>query len=179
MKGGSECNLFRSHSLSFSTITQRSRCLVSLATEVETLSSLPAGSYGFPINMERKGLLLRVKKIDEWSGCRNFFRKFPYWWFVSRSSPLKIYSLISYCCHKPLKDWNLLFFLSKKSCARPHLIFHFKWHSHWKPRRSANSLRRCAKKYFFLKLNSSVMVQKGLKLPCKSPPLLQKMMTRD
>lgn len=128
--------------------------------------------------MERQCLLLRVKKIYEWPGCRNFFIKCADWWFVLRSSPIKIYSSISFCCHKPLKDWNLQVFLGKKSYTGPHLIFHFKWHSHWKLRRSINSLKRCAKNIFF-KLNFAVTVQKGLKLPCKNPSLQQKMMTRD
>lgn len=112
-RGWIRCNL-RFYSLPFSAIMQRPRCLMSPATELATLPSLPAGSYGFLINTYGETMFTVKGQKNGWViWLQKILQKIPR--FVSRSSPLKVYSSIPFCCHKPLKDWSRLVFLGKKS----------------------------------------------------------------
>lgn len=114
MRGWIGCNLLRFYSLSFSAIMQRPRCLMSLATELATLPSLPAGSYGFLINTYGETMFTVKGQKNGWViWLQKILQKIPR--FVSRSSPLEVYSSIPFCCHKPLKNWSRLVFLGKKS----------------------------------------------------------------
>lgn len=94
IRGGAEFNLIIWYSSSFMAVTKRYKWFRSLGIEFATLPAplYPLALMNFHWASLDKRLLLGVIKTDKESGYRNIFSQYPAHWFISRASPLIIYS---------------------------------------------------------------------------------------